>query len=304
MFLKNKNFILFSLLTCVVLSSVSYALSQSSSVKFGPTVYPQAMSTLTSIPPVACNVVSSDEDGTNLNFSFVSSKRASMSTFVNINLNLPPDEYEALMSGDTISFSHGSDFTSFIGSKVLFTIAESSGMASPSMITSTSIGSPTDTSSSDYMVMGTLSVLNKRDDGCLDLSFDATLENAPVSKVVTSINTMDRCISNVNATTIRTIASLPVSGTLYPVKYVPSTSTTSSSGSVNMLCGSATSSTSTSSTSTSSTSTSGIPSSTSSSTSGIPENSSGFTLPPGFGTSGFTLPPGFGSSGFTFPTEG
>ena len=238
--------------------------------------------------PLVCNVLSSNSEGTNLYLSFASSKRAGKTAFVNLNFNLPAAEYNNLMAGDTIDFQHGNDFTKLIGQKVLLIFSEGGLRKSRTKITSISNAPPTTTDSS-YLVMGSVKILDKRTDGCLDISFNATAQNSSINKTTTTIDPMRDCIEGTNHEKLRTVPSVSISGNLYPEKF--SGSSINTSGSTSMLCNLPNIPGSSDGIGTSSDST-GIP--------GFPGNSSGFTLP-GFGSSsGFTIP-GFGSSGFTIP---
>ena len=279
----NKTFkdlkIIFLISTVALFSfaGIICAANSSSSIKIGHTTYPPGMG-VSSIPPVICNVLASDPDGTNLFISFASAKRAGKTAFVNLNFNFSPDEYNNLMTGDTIDFQHGNNFANLIGQKVLFIFSEGSARKSRTKAVSISKGPPTTTDSS-YLVMGSVKILNKRADGCLDVSFNATAQNASVNKVTTTIDPAMDCIEGTTSEKLRTVPSILISGNLYPEKF--SGNSTNTSGSTSMLCNST------------SVTSSGFT---------IPDfgNSSGFTIPDFGNSSGFTFP-GFGTSGFTIP---
>ncbi len=257
--LKNQNFIaLISVVTLLCLAGITYAASNSSSIKIGRTVYSPAMSAGSPIPPVICNVVSSGSDGANLLISFVSGKRAGKTAFVNLNFNFSPSDYNSLMTGDTIDFQQSSDFTSLIGQKVFFIFSEGSVKKTRTKITSISESQPSGADSS-YSLMGSVKILDKRADGCLDVSFNAVAQNASVNKVITTIDPAMDCIEGTTSEKLRTVPSVSISGNLYPEKF--SGNRSNGSGSTSMLCNASSSS--------------------SSSTGG---NSSGFIIP-GFGSS-------------------
>lgn len=275
---KQKNIILVLLIALIAFSGITYAASQQSNVKIGRTLYVQGR-TGADNPPVRCDVFSTS-DGTNVTVSFISAKRAGKVAFVDFNFDFTADEYDNLMSGDTLTFEHDGGFTSF-DDKVFFTFFESSGMASSSKIISTSLGSPIGDNPS-YLVMGTAMVLNKRADGCLDLSFEATAQNADLTKSTTTLDPSKKCVKDSHIEKLKTIPSVTLSGNLYPQKFAGSDTGNTSGSSTNGLCNF--------------TSTSGAPS-----TSGSPVSSSGFTIPDFGSSSGFTIPDFGSSSGFTFP---
>ncbi len=286
---ENLKFIVFvSFLFIFCFAGISYAVNQSSSVRINNVNYPQGMA-LGSNPAVGC-ILSPTDSGTSISLSFVSGKRGVKNAFASLNFILSPDEYNNLMAGDTLNLEHGNNPLSFLDKKVFLIFSEGSARKTRAKLVSTSLGTPTSTSDS-YLVMGTVEILNKREDGCIDVSFTAVAQNASLTRSTTNFDTMNNnCIRDTMSETLMTVPSTNISGRLYPEKFTPS-EVNSSSGST--LCNPPSSTSSTSSST----------SSTSSSTSGtIPDfgSSSGFTIP-GFGSSGFTIP-GFGSSGFTIPS--
>ena len=272
---KLKFVLLISLFSLFCFTTITYAINNSSSIKIGRTTYSPAMSAGNTTPPVRCNVVSSGSDGTNLTISFLSGKRAGKTAFINLNLNLSADNYSNLMTGDTIDFQQSGGFSSLIGQKVFFIFSEEGSVTkSKTKLTSISEGLPTEANSS-YSAMGTVKILDKRADGCLDVSFNAVAQNSSVNKITTTLNPSQDCIEGITSEKLRTVPSVSISGNLYPEK----SSGNNSSGSTSMLCNAP-----------------NIPGS-----SGGTGTSSGFTIP-GFGnSSGFTIPDFGSSSGFTIP---
>ncbi len=274
---KLKTILLISVISLLCFAGLSYAVNNSSTLKIGNTTYSPAMA-VGGNPPVSCNVIASGSDGTSLLISFISGKKAGKTAFANLNFNLSSDEYNNLMVGDTINFQQGSDFTSLIGQKIIFIFSEGKVKKSRTKITSISEGPPS-TAGSNYSVMGSVKILDKRADGCLDISFNATAQNPSLNKITTVINPRSNCIESTNSQQLRTIPSVDISGSLYPEK--TSGNNNNSSGSSIMLCNAPLSS----------------------SGSSIPDfgSSSGFTIPDFGSSSGFTIPDFGNSSGFTIP---
>jgi hypothetical protein len=282
-----KNTLLLSLiLSLLCFAGITYAANSVSGVKIDNVAY-KADKGSASNPSVTCDLGS----GTTPSLSFSSAKRGGKAAFVSLNFNLTADEYNNLKAGDILTIEHGDSFSlASASSKVLLIFSESSGKKSKTKITSVSKGSPSE-SESTYMVDGSVEILNKRADGCLDVSFTAMVQNAPITMSVVTLDPKNDCIKDFDFSKVRSVPSTVISGSLYPVKF--SFTGSNSSGS-SMLCN---------------TSTSGSTSGTTSSTSGFPDgSSSGFTIPDFGSSSGFTFPPGFGtsgsfgtSSGFTIP---
>lgn len=288
---KLKIMLLVSVISLLLFVGISYAVGNSSSVKIDKATYKPAKSS-SGNPSVSCDVQNSGDGSTTVALSFNSAKRGSKTALVTLNLFLSNDEYNNLMSGDVINFQHGDSF-SFASQipKVFLTFSEGNVKKTKTSINSVSKGTPI-SSDSGYSVNGSVEIINKRADGCVDVDFNAMVQNATVSRTVTALDSQKNCIKSTNSTKLKTIPSTTVLGTLYPEK---STAMGSTSGTT--LCdlpsGFGTSSGSS------------IPGFGGSSGSSIPGlGSSGFTIPDFGNSSGFTIPDFGNSSGFTIPDFG
>ena len=269
-FKKLRFIFLILLISLFCFTTITYAVNNSSNIKIGRVIYSPAMSTGSTAPPVACNIASSGPDGTSLSISFASGKRAGKTAFINLDFNLSADDYSSLMAGDTIDFQQTGNITSLIGQKVFLIFSEESTKKSKTKLISVSEGLPLETNNT-YSAMGTVKILNKRADGCLDVSFNAVAQNPIVNKTTAIINPSRNCVEKITSEKLRTVPSVSISGNLYPEKF---------SGNIHsstiMLCNAP-----------------NIPGTeTSSGSIDIPDfgNSSGFTIPDFGSSSGFIIP--------------
>ena len=261
------------ILSLLCLASITYAVNKPSSIKIDSAVYKPTKSDGT--PAVTCKVEKSG-DHTNVSVSFTSAKRGSKSVTLTLTFLFSNSEYDALKTGDVINFEHGDNF-SLISQipKVVLTFSEGSSKKTKTKIDSVSKGSSV-ASNSSYMVNGSVEIINKRTDGCLDVNLNAMVQNASINMITFTLDPERKCIKDAESKKIKSVPSTTISGSLYPEKSTPGGSTSSGA---NTFCD--------------------LPS--------IPGGlgtSSGFTIPDFGNSSGFTIPDFGNSSGFTIPDFG